>query len=318
MWCISCGAQTPSHVRFCPACGAQQPAAAPPVAAPPVAAGQPPQPVAPVPDFPQGGPGRTLTLTLAYPPLAFLYAMTKPKVRIGGVVEHRLPWGSHRIPIPAGPVPISVVTPYLGIQAGRAHGQVDPFSPEPVLQYKAPWIVVMRGDLAERARYRGGLVIAALLALMVVPIVVLAVAGSALLGIVDDPSSSGSARVESEEPLDLGYEAGGLNSEDFIQDWAGSVSGQMYGQISMQVGTYATDRNPDTPLTGSINFRDMGCVGYWDETYRDQAGVTARVAIDYDEYQSGCPEEMTITLQLSGGQLLVTGDAWSAELESTD
>src|SRR5665648_312220 len=107
---------------------------------------QPPPPVS--------SPTTTISVHLSYPWMGFMYALCRPRVLVDGR-EVASGWGEHQVPIPVGSAELAVHVRYLGAQVGWASFPLIPGGPT-VLQYRAPYWVLMRGDLGVTAHSRGG------------------------------------------------------------------------------------------------------------------------------------------------------------------
>ncbi|MFV0524956.1 MAG: hypothetical protein ACK5RL_10680 [Acidimicrobiales bacterium] len=91
----------------------------------------------------------TVALTTRYHPLAFVYGLLKPKVRIDGGPEITVPWGRATFPVPPGVHQIDVHVPYLvPPKIGRASASVS-VGPNQIAEaeYLAPLVVFVGGAL---------------------------------------------------------------------------------------------------------------------------------------------------------------------------
>lgn len=111
-----------------------------------------------------------LVLDLKYFPLAFIFALFKPKVAING---HEIPaqWGRNAIPLPAGQYHVHVHVPYfLPPQVGPADLQVPLQQGQSVeLEYRTPMFAFSRGAMGPGPQPWNGMGIT--IALTAVPLV---------------------------------------------------------------------------------------------------------------------------------------------------
>jgi hypothetical protein len=118
----------------------------------------------------QGGGQAQLVLDLKYFPLAFIFALIKPKVVLNG---HQInaQWGHNTFPLPAGQHHVHVHVPYfLPSQVGPADLQL-PLQPGQTAQveYRAPLFAFARGAMGPSPQPWNGMGIT--IALVAVPLV---------------------------------------------------------------------------------------------------------------------------------------------------
>jgi hypothetical protein len=97
-----------------------------------------------------GAEGRgTLSLTFAFPPAAFLYRQTRPRLQVDGVDVPVPGWGRLRVSVEAGRRTVQIWVPYALVgRAGKARTEVTvPPGGDVPLEYMAPTITVGRGSL---------------------------------------------------------------------------------------------------------------------------------------------------------------------------
>lgn len=67
-----------------------------------------------------------LSMTFAFPQAAFPYRQTGPRLRVDGVEVPVPGWGTHRVPVDAGPHDVRVLVPYvLPRRAGKARTELS-------------------------------------------------------------------------------------------------------------------------------------------------------------------------------------------------
>jgi hypothetical protein len=102
-----------------------------------------------VPDRSDGAQLGALRITYAFPPAAFLYQSTKPRLQVDGVDIPVPGWGSHSVAVNPGPRDVKVWVPYaLPRRAGKARAKVSvPAGQEVHLEYMAPTLSFRSGSL---------------------------------------------------------------------------------------------------------------------------------------------------------------------------
>jgi hypothetical protein len=97
-----------------------------------------------------------LVMRFRHPAAAFLYQATSPRVRIDGVDTHIRDWGTHTIPVPAGPHRVEVWVPYaMPRRLGRTRAEVSVAPGAEVrLEYMAPSFAFARGSLGAPGQQR--------------------------------------------------------------------------------------------------------------------------------------------------------------------
>lgn len=90
-----------------------------------------------------------LSITYAFPPAAFLYQRTKPRLQVDGVDVPVPGWGTHRVAVTPGPRDVKVWVPYvLPRRAGKARAKVTvPAGRQVSLEYVAPALTFRGGSL---------------------------------------------------------------------------------------------------------------------------------------------------------------------------
>jgi hypothetical protein len=90
-----------------------------------------------------------LSITYGFPPAAFLYQRTRPRLRVDGVDVPVPGWGTHRVPVAPGPRTVEVWVPYvLPRRAGKARAKVTvPAGQDVSLAYLAPAVTFLGGSL---------------------------------------------------------------------------------------------------------------------------------------------------------------------------
>jgi hypothetical protein len=147
VFCSSCGTRSESAERYCSSCGA-------------AFAKDPPTPGPAPASAPLTRDERALEVNLTFPWLAFLYGLTRPLVRVDGVLVAR-GWGLHTVGLPRGVAQVSVHVPYLGFRVGKATFTSEPGGPAH-LEYRPPYLTLLAGDIGVTARSRGATVLVAL------------------------------------------------------------------------------------------------------------------------------------------------------------
>ena len=101
----------------------------------------------------------TLTISLAYPPSAFVYRATKPRLLVNGVDVGVARWGKHRVPVTVGRHRVQVWVPYvLPRKAGRAQTDIAVSDGEVAsIAYMAPAVTFARGSLGAPGQKSTGL-----------------------------------------------------------------------------------------------------------------------------------------------------------------
>lgn len=133
-----------------------------------------------------------VSVHLSHPWLAFAYALCRPVISLDGQ-QVATGWGMREVALRGARQELSVVVPYLGMRAGRASTTVTVDSPRQ-LEYRAPYIVTMRGELGVTARARGGWIVALLVGLpLLVVIGTLIVVGIIAASLDNDQSATPAA-----------------------------------------------------------------------------------------------------------------------------
>ncbi|WP_281906049.1 hypothetical protein [Nocardia cyriacigeorgica] len=135
----------------------------PPQGRPPMPGGQPPMPYgAPGAHAPagQGLPGDPpgLTVDASYTPMAFLLAITKPKIIVNGQQVPNTRWGANHIPVGPGQHHVKVSTPWL-FDMGPATTAVPVAEGQAArLYYRAPALIFLNGALGPGPQKTPGMV----------------------------------------------------------------------------------------------------------------------------------------------------------------
>lgn len=144
--------------------GFGQPGASGPYAQPP---GQPPaqfgpggqpgpygQPPQAAPNDPPG-----ITVDCSYTPIAFLLAITKPKITVNGRRVPNTRWGANHIPVGAGQYHVRVTTPWL-FDMGPADVAV-PVQPGQAVRYyyRTPALIFLNGAIGPVPQKTPGMVV---------------------------------------------------------------------------------------------------------------------------------------------------------------
>ncbi|WP_280471720.1 hypothetical protein [Nocardia cyriacigeorgica] len=141
----------------------QPPQGMPPQGRPPMPGGQPPMPYgAPGAHAPagQGLPGDPpgLTVDASYTPMAFLLAITKPKIIVNGQQVPNTRWGANHIPVGPGQHHVKVTTPWL-FDMGPAATAVPVAEGQAArLYYRAPALIFLNGAIGPVPQKTPGMV----------------------------------------------------------------------------------------------------------------------------------------------------------------
>ncbi|MBF6289594.1 hypothetical protein IU457_25865 [Nocardia cyriacigeorgica] len=126
--------------------------------------GQPPMPYgapgAHAPAAGQGMPGDPpgLTVDASYTPMAFLLAITKPKIIVNGQQVPSTRWGANHIPVGPGQHHVKVSTPWL-FDMGPATTAVPVAEGQAArLYYRAPALIFLNGALGSGPQKTPGMV----------------------------------------------------------------------------------------------------------------------------------------------------------------
>ncbi|WP_249357828.1 hypothetical protein [Nocardia cyriacigeorgica] len=141
----------------------QPPQGMPPQGRPPMP-NQPPMPYgapgAHAPAAGQGMPGDPpgLTVDASYTPMAFLLAITKPKIIVNGQQVPNTRWGANHIPVGPGQHHVKVTTPWL-FDMGPATTAVPVAEGQPArLYYRAPALIFLNGAIGPVPQKTPGMV----------------------------------------------------------------------------------------------------------------------------------------------------------------
>ncbi|MBF6453533.1 hypothetical protein IU432_08755 [Nocardia cyriacigeorgica] len=125
---------------------------------------QPPMPYggpgAQAPAAGQGMPGDPpgLTVDASYTPLAFLLAITKPKIIVNGQQVPNTRWGANHIPVGPGQHHVKVSTPWL-FDMGPATTAVPVAEGQAArLYYRAPALIFLNGAIGPGPQKTPGMV----------------------------------------------------------------------------------------------------------------------------------------------------------------
>ncbi|WP_245669470.1 hypothetical protein [Nocardia speluncae] len=112
------------------------------------------QPGQPAPNDPPG-----ITVDCSYTPMAFLLAITKPKILVNGQQVPNTRWGANHIPVGAGNYHVRVATPWL-FDMGPAETPV-PVQPGQAVRcyYRTPAIIFMNGAIGPVPQKTPGIVV---------------------------------------------------------------------------------------------------------------------------------------------------------------
>lgn len=112
------------------------------------------QPGQPAPNDPPG-----ITVDCSYTPMAFLLAITKPKIFVNGQQVPNTRWGANHIPVGAGNYHLRVATPWL-FDMGPAEAPV-PVQPGQAVRYyyRTPAIIFMNGAIGPVPQKTPGIVV---------------------------------------------------------------------------------------------------------------------------------------------------------------
>ncbi|WP_228821482.1 hypothetical protein [Nocardia cyriacigeorgica] len=142
----------------------QPPQGMPPQGRPPMPGAQPPMPYggpgAQAPAAGQGMPGDPpgLTVDASYTPLAFLLAITKPKIIVNGQQVPNTRWGANHIPVGPGQHHVKVSTPWL-FDMGPATTAVPVAEGQAArLYYRAPALIFLNGAIGPGPQKTPGMV----------------------------------------------------------------------------------------------------------------------------------------------------------------
>lgn len=136
-------------------------------------------------------------LDVRYPMLALLYSLARPLLITADGAEHALRWKQNAVPTALAGVGFRVEVRYFGLRVGKAAWS----GPVPArLEYRAPWIVTMRGELGVSARSRGAALIVALAALVImIPVVFGYLVVSATNEVLEDTAAAEREATQPEE-----------------------------------------------------------------------------------------------------------------------
>ncbi|WP_459548812.1 hypothetical protein [Nocardia sp. X0981] len=137
--------------------GGQPQYASGPYAQPPAQYGQPGpggQPGQPAPNDPPG-----LTVHCSYTPMAFLLAITKPKILVNGQQVPNTRWGVNHVPVGAGNYQVRVTTPWL-FDMGPAEVPVQVQPGQAVrYYYRTPALIFLNGAIGPVPQKTPGMVV---------------------------------------------------------------------------------------------------------------------------------------------------------------